>query len=33
MTHAPRFRIFLVPGTRSMRVLWLCAEFGEPLPT
>jgi glutathione S-transferase len=31
MPNPPRFRIFHVPGTRSMRVLWLCAELGEPL--
>ena len=31
MTNPARFRIFHVPGSRSMRVLWLCAELGEPL--
>lgn len=28
---APRFRLFHVPGTRSMRIIWLCAELDEPL--
>ena len=31
MTSAPRFRIYHAPGTRSMRIIWLCAELDEPL--
>ena len=31
MTAAPHFRIYHVPGTRSMRIIWLCAELQEPL--